>query len=109
MRNIGQPLTDETAEGFRLQGVAWAQADGEARRLEKLEKIIFSEIVNRSEGSVAACEHAARATNAYKDHCAEMVSARTKANVLKAELDALTMAFEKWRTQQATRRAEMKL
>ena len=103
-------LNDETAEKFRLQQIEWAKADGEARRLEKLEKIIFSELVNQSGApSISAKEHWARAHKNYRMHCQQMTDARTQANILKGEISGMEMAFEKWRTQQATRRAEMNI
>lgn len=90
--------------------VELAELDGEARRLEKLEKIIFSELVNQSnQSSVAKAEHWARDHDRYRAHVTGMVEARTKANVKKAEWDATQMRFEAWRTAQATRRAEMNL
>ena len=88
----------------------YARLDGEARMLEKMEKILFSELVNQSdENSVAKCEHWARGHVTYKDHVLKMVDARTKANLGKAEWDVTQMKFEAWRTQQATTRAEMNL
>ena len=88
----------------------YARLDGEARMLEKMEKILFSELVNQSdESSVAKCEHWARGHVTYKDHVLKMVDARTQANLGKADWDVTQMKFEAWRTQQATTRAEMNL
>ena len=88
----------------------YARLDGEARMLEKMEKILFSELVNQSdESSVAKCEHWARGRSDYKKHISEMVDARTKANLAEADWDVTQMKFEAWRTQQATTRAEMNL
>ena len=87
----------------------WVTKDGEARRLEKLEKVIFSEIVNQAEGPISKAEHAARGSEAYRKHVLEMVQARTDANAVKAELEGMDKKWETWRTLQATRRAEMKL
>ena len=94
-------------EQYRIKAQEWAVADGEARKLEKMEKIVFSEIVNQSEGSISSREHAARANAAYKQAVSDALGARTKANILKAELDGMEMAWQTWRTLNATRRAEM--
>ena len=63
----------------------FAQLGGEARMLEKFEKILLSELVTK------------------------IVLARTDANVAKAEWEAIQMKFESWRTLESTKRAEMNL
>lgn len=87
----------------------WVRLDGEASKLEKLEKLIFSEMVQREQGSVAAREHAVRADAVFRDHCLEAIGARTQANIARAEADGMKMRFEAWRTISATKRAEMNL
>lgn len=87
----------------------WVRLDGQASKLEKLEKIVFSEIVQREGGSVAAREHAARASVQYRTHCLQTIEARTAANMARAEADGMKMRFEAWRTISATKRAEMQL
>ena len=88
----------------------FAQLDGEARMLEKFEKVLLSELVNQSnESSVAKAEHFARRHIKYKDHIEKMVEARTNANIAKAEWEAIQMKFESWRTLESTKRAEMNL
>ena len=101
---------DRAVADFEALAVQWAQEDGEARKLEKMEKIIFSELVNQSnETSVAKAEHWARDHRRYRDLVEQVIGARTVANITKAKLDAKEMRFEAWRTAQATRRAEMNL
>jgi len=101
---------DRAVADFEAVAVQWAKEDGEARRLEKMEKIVFSELVNQSnETSVAKAEHWARDHRRYRELVEQMIGARTIANVTKAKLDAKEMRFEAWRTSQATRRAEMNL
>ncbi len=101
---------DQAVQDFEDLAVEWATKDGEARRLEKMEKILFSELVNQSnEKAVSKAEHWARDHERYRNHVAEMIAARTEANVTKAKLDAKEMRFEAWRTAQATRRAEMQI
>lgn len=101
---------DRAVADFEALAVQWAQEDGEARRLEKMEKIIFSELVNQSnETSAVKAEHWARDHRRYREHVNEMIGARTIANVTKAKLDAKEMRFEAWRTAQATKRAEINL
>ena len=101
---------DNAAEQFRLLARAWAEADGEALRAEKLEKVVFSELVNQSnDGSVAKAEHSARAHSRYKDAVDRLVNSRTAANIARAEMDAMKLRVEIWRSRNATKRAEMQL
>lgn len=100
---------DEFTHLWAERAKEWVKLDGEAARLEKLEKIIFSEMVQRLEGSVAAREHAARASEEYRTHCLQMIAARTAANMARAEADGMRMKWDTWRTVNATRRAEMQI
>ncbi len=99
-------------EQWRLLQVAWAEADGEASRLEEMQKTVLAELTNqfRDGGeSVAGAESKARASKHYIDHIRRMVEARTKANIARAAADAKKMAYEAWRTDSATKRAEAQL
>jgi len=100
---------EEFSEQYRKKAQEWATQDGEARKLEKLEKVVFSEIVNHSEGSISSREHMARANDHYKKVCLDGIEARTKANLLKAELDSMQIAWDTWRTLSATKRAEARI
>tara|TARA_R100001082_G_C4237652_1_gene105945 strand:+ start:45 stop:395 length:351 start_codon:yes stop_codon:yes gene_type:complete len=92
------------------KAVKAAELDGAARMLEKMERVLLSELVNQSgESSISKAEHWARRHERFKAHIVEMVEARTAANVAKAEWEATQMRFEAWRTQQATHRAEINL
>lgn len=102
-------MDDNPTEKYRLKAVAWAEKDGEARLAERRRKRVFSEIVNQSDGSIAQREHAARCHTHYRDIDMAAERLRTEANVLKAELDAMQLAFEYWRTRESTKRAEMTL
>ena len=103
-------MTDAThGEKYRLACIEWARADGEARRLEEMKKVLFSELVNQSDSkSVAQAEHRARGNPIFKEHVETMVAARTKANILEAEVQGLKVKFEAWRTLESTKREEMR-
>lgn len=103
-------MTEPLHEQFRLLGEKWANQEGEARGAEELRKVILSELVNHSaHTTLGKAEHEARASLRYKTHIQEMVKARTEANILKAQLNAMEMRFEMWRSSNATKRAEMRL
>jgi hypothetical protein len=98
------------AENYRLKAEAWAIADGEARRLEEMRKIVLSEIKSRSDKKTeAAKETAALASAEYRRCVMEGVEARTQANILKGEVKALELSLEIWRTRESTKRAEITL
>lgn len=100
---------DEFSERYRLALKDHATWDAERRRLEKMEKIVFSEIVNQSTASsVTKAEHEARAAARYKAICADLANATTAANLANAEVKAMELKFEMWRTRNANRRQEMK-
>lgn len=101
---------DEFVERFRLKGVEQAEAQGEADTLEHMAKRIFAELVNQSEAtSVAKAESLARTHERYDKARIKAIQGQTRANVLRAELEAMRIAFEQWRTRNANRRAETKI
>ena len=100
---------DEYAEQFRLKAEEWARLNGEADRLEHMRKVKLGEIVNQIGGPIGKAEHQAHAHLDYKIHIEAMTAARTQANIARAQMDAMRLRFEAWRTVNATRRAEMKV
>ena len=89
----------------------WVSADEEARRLAALEKIVLAEITNQQDRELS---HTVRTSLAiaspeYKLHITNMVAAKTKANATKARYEAAKSLAELRRSQESSRRAEMKL
>ena len=72
---------DKASDNALAKAVKAAELDGAARMLEKMEKVLLSELVNQSGES----------------------------SISKAEWEATQMRFEAWRTKQATHRAEINL
>ena len=87
----------------------WATLDEAARKLDELKKACLAEIFNREEGAIGVRENAALASKRYQDYVYDMCEAKTKANVAKAEADAMKMLWETWRSKNATKREEMRL
>jgi hypothetical protein len=99
-----------TPEEWRLAAVEWARLDGVARELEETRKVVLNEIRQQSDAPTeAGKETAAYADSRYRQHITTMVSARTLANVQRAKVDGMRMAFEMWRTKESTKRAEMRI
>ena len=71
---------DRASDNALAKAVKSAELDGAARMLEKMEKILLSELVNQSgESSISKAEHWARRHERFKAHIVEMVEARTAA------------------------------
>ena len=88
----------------------WTEADEEARRLAKLERIVLAEIMNQYAAdavTMAERKSMALASPEFKLHVNNLVIARTKANVTKARYEAAKSLAELRRSQESTRRAEM--
>lgn len=101
-----------SAEDYRLLAVDFAKKDSIADELEERKKIVFAELVNQfraTEKSISAAEYQARASERYTLIEAERSNAKTAANIAKAELKSKELAFEFWRTREATKRQEMRL
>lgn len=103
-----QPDND-ISELFRLSAIKWAEADGEARTKDAFRKRVFAQLVIAANTSVAAGENQARIDRRYEVAEAEAINAETAANIAKAEMEAIRVKIDIYRTRAATRRAEMML
>ena len=86
-----------------------AEAKSEALRLERLAKRFYSACYLTATGTIAEREAKARTNEEYQRAEDEWVAAEHAANVAQAKADAIHVAYESWRTQEATKRAEMSL
>lgn len=86
-----------------------ARDKSEADAVEERRKCIFSEMVNKIDGSVSKAEHEARASAIYVQITEDMIEARTRANISAAKAKGMECRFEAWRSANATKRAEMQV
>ena len=100
---------DDRLELARLERVKWSEAHGRACLLEEMRKVIKAELFNHFEGAATAREMQAYAHHKYREHIVEMTKARTEANILWAGVLKQEREFERWRTKESTKRAEMQL
>ena len=115
--NMGHNMRPIDPDRIRYEleqtGEAWADAHAAASLLEETQKSVLSELVADYQGSgvkaVAAAEHLARADRRYRQHVAEMVSARKAANKARVKMDSLKAWIELERTRASTDRALMGL
>lgn len=100
----------EFPERFREKGEATARAQGQAELLDHKSRVVFAELVNRSSASsVAKAENEARCRPEYIEAKEAAIDAQTQANVLRAQLEAMRVSWETWRSMQANKRAEMQI
>jgi hypothetical protein len=98
------------SEQFRLIGKKWKDADAAASLLEELKSATLSQrMVALGDMPVSKAEMTVKASPAWKEYIEQMVGARKEANELKLQLEWTRMRFTEWNSEEATKRAEMKL
>lgn len=98
------------SEQFRIVALQWTDLDKAATLLEETKTLVLSQKIkalgdmphNRAEADV-------KASPEWLDHVTKMVEARSAANVKKMQLEYLRMKFSEWQSENANRRAEMRL
>ena len=98
------------SEQFRIVARQWVDAEAAASLLEDTKSAVLSQRmaalgdmpVNRAEATV-------KASPEWHAYIENMIAARKQANKLKVQLEYLRMRSSEWTSEEATRRAEMKL
>jgi len=92
-------------------GLDWTEQAAAAHILEETKSIVLAELINQQPPSlgVAAKENEAKADPAYRLHITNMVTARKEANRARVKYKSAEMLAELRRSQESTRRQEMKL
>lgn len=101
-----KPLSEQYHEVARR----WVDSDAAASILEEAKSATLSQMmlayplfaVNKSEMTV-------KASPQWRDYLTKMVEARKNANYLKVQMEMLKMRHSEWQSEEANRRAEMKL
>lgn len=98
------------SEQYRLTAKEWVEADAAASLLEETKTAILSQHMKAlGEMPVSKAELMVKSTADWHQFLTNMVEARKKANLLKVKLEWIRMKFMEWNSENATRRAEMKL
>lgn len=98
------------SEQFRLAAKEWVAADAAANLLEECKTATLSQRMQAlGEMPVSKAEMTIKASPEWKAYIEEMTSARRVANEKKLKLEWLRMRFTEWNSEEATKRAEMKL
>lgn len=98
------------AEQYRLAAKAWVDLDGAARLLEETKTAVLAQRM-KALGDIPAAhaEREVKASQEWSDFIAGMVKARTDANLAKVRMEWTRMKFMEWQSENATKRAEMRL
>lgn len=98
------------SEQYRLVAKDWVSADGAARLLEESKTAVQSQMMKaRGDVPAAHAERDVKASKEWHDYIAKMVEARTAANLKRVQLKFIEMKAHEWQSENATRRAEMRL
>ena len=91
-------------------GEDWADKDAAASILEETKKTVLASLMQEAEAStMAAKEATALSSPVYGLHLTRMVEARREANRARVRYDSAKTLSELRRSQESTRRAEVKL
>lgn len=98
------------SEQFRLVAKQWVDADNAARMLEESKTAVLSQrMAQLGDVPVSHAEREVKSSQEWQDWIKGMVEARTRANLLKVQLEYIRMQFNEAQSFEATKRAEMKL
>lgn len=98
------------SEQFRVVAKEWVSLDRAATLLEETKTLVLSQRI-KALGDMAhnKAEAEVKASDEWLDHVTRMVEARSGANLKKVQMEYLRMKFQEWNSENANRRAEMKL
>ena len=98
------------SEQFRIVAKEWVTADGSARLLEESKTAVLSQMMKALGDKPAAhAERDVKSSREWSDYLAKMTDARTAANMKKVNMEYLRMKFQEWSSENANKRAEMRL
>ncbi len=98
------------SEQFRIVAKEWVDLDRAATLLEETKTLVLSQKI-KALGDIAhnRAEAAVKASPEWLDYVTRMVEARSAANLKKVQMEYLRMKFQEWSSENASRRAEMRL
>jgi hypothetical protein len=98
------------SEQFRIAAKDWVQKDAAASLIEETKTAFLSQkMKGLGDMPVAHAEREVKASEEWGEYIKSMVDARTAANLAKVKMEYYRMRFMEWQSENATRRAEMRL
>lgn len=98
------------SEQYRLVAKKWVDADAAANMREELKSANLSRMMAK-QGDIAVnrAEANVKASDEWGEYIEQMIDARKNANLLKVQLEYMRMKFQEWSSENANKRAEMRL
>ena len=101
-----QPLSEQ----FRVVAKAYVDLDNAASILEETKTLVLAQRMKAlGDMPVSKAEMTVKASPEWEDFILKMVNARTQANLKKFQLEFLRMRASEWQSENANKRAEMRL
>lgn len=98
------------SEQYRTVAKAWVDAEAAASLLEDTKSAILAERMSAlGTMPVSKAEMTVKASPQWRDDLRTIADARQAANRLKVQLEYIRMKFMEWQSENATKRAEMRL
>lgn len=102
------------SEQFRIIAKRWVEQDGAARLMEEMKTTVLEQrktnyVEKHGDMSDAKVERIIKADKDWSEYIVKMVSARTKANMLRQHLEYIRMQHSEWVSANANARKEMGL
>lgn len=98
------------SEQFRIVAKEWVELDKAATMLEETKSAVLSQKMTAlGDVPVSHAERTVKSSPEWQDFITRMVDARSAANLKKVQMEYLRMKFQEWSSENASRRAEMRL
>jgi hypothetical protein len=98
------------SEQYRIVAKQWNDANAAAELLEETKSAMLSQLMlKQGDMPVSRAEMIVKASPEWMDFIKSMVEARKEANLLNVKREYVRMKFTEWNSENANKRAEMRL
>lgn len=98
------------SEQFRIVAKSWVDAEAAASMLEDTKSAVLAEkMLALGDMPVSKAEMMVKGSQEWREELQSISMARQAANRLKVQMEYIRMKFMEWQSQNATKRAEMRL
>lgn len=108
---MSEPTTNlPWSEQFRIVAKQWVDAEAAASLLEDTKSAVLAEKMQAlGEMPVSKAEMLVKGSQEWRGELLSITTARQAANRLKVQMEYIRMKFMEWQSENATKRAEMRL
>ncbi len=104
--NHNQPWSEQ----FRIVAKSWVDAEAAASLLEDTKSAMLAEaMLQLGDMPVSKAEMFVKGSDKWRDELRSIATHRQVANRLKVQMEYIRMKFMEWQSENATKRAEMRL